>query len=173
MNRWGYFLAGYLRGFGAVASWGMVEILAIDPGTKTGIAYRDIAVGVTAFTRDFSGLTGNYAALAVNYENFLARIITEHEPQDIVFERPFFSPKTPTAGKLLHGLAWEIEKMGFKHNIPVRSFAPISIKTHVTGNRFAKKHEVMQAIQDKGHKVRTSHEADAVALLLMVEDKHG
>lgn len=147
----------------------MVQILSIDPGKKTGVAYRDLAVGVTSFTRDFSELTGNYAALAVNYEYFLAKLFTEHEPENVVYEAPFFSPKTPTAGKLLHGLAWEIEKMAFKRNVPVKSVAPISIKSFITKNRFAKKDEVMAAVRDRGHVVRDTHQADAVALLLMQE----
>lgn len=146
-------------------------ILALDIATITGWARRT-EDGIIFGTRDFSAVNHDHAVLGRRFHWWLADLITEQgHPSGFVIERPFFMQRSPEAGILLHKLAHEAHRVAEAHDLPRWEYTPGEIKRHVTGKYRAKKHEVMKAIRELGHKIRDENQADAVALLLLHEDR--
>lgn len=135
---------------------------------RTGFAYREN--GIVQFgTRDFSEFNSDYGLLALRFEGWLERIFTAIEPAYLAMERPFLNPNTPRSGELLLGMVWEGGKMAYKRKVPYSKHIPQTIKKFITGNGRAKKPEVTAAVRALGHAVTDDNQADAVALLLMME----
>lgn len=143
-----------------------MRTLALDISLKTGWACG--AEGNLTFgTRDFSGLSGDYAVVGRRFAAWLNELLTKFEPGDLVIERPFL--RNEGVSYLLGGMAWEAHRAAEIRNIPRKDYAPVSIKKFITGNARAKKTEVMEAVRGRGYAIMDDHQADAVALLLLHE----
>jgi len=141
-------------------------LLSLDISLNTGWACG--AKGNLTFgTRDFNGVSGDYAVLGRRFRAWLNGLLTEKEPTDLVIEKPFLRHQGPSY--LLTGLVWEAHRAAELRNIPRHEIRPISIKKFITGNGRAKKPEVMAAVRGKGYPITNDHEADAVAMLLLHE----
>lgn len=144
-------------------------ILALDISLSTGYAYRqdgNIIVG----TRCFRDLSKDNAVRGRRFRQWLAELMTEIDPSQLVIERPvYFAGGRGGATTLLHGLAWEAHRAAELRGIPRFDHAPISIKKFITGSGRASKSDVMRSVLDRGIHIKNDNEADAVALLLLQE----
>jgi len=146
-------------------------LLSLDIATVTGWAFRiddDIIYG----THDFTAVNHDHAVLGRRFHWWVADLITEHgHPKEMVIERPFYMQRSPQAGILLHKLCHEAERVAEIHDIPRKYYEPTTIKKFITGSGRATKTQVMDAVKALGHDIKTEHEADAVALLLLRESE--
>lgn len=146
-------------------------ILALDISLYTGWAAGrggDVAFG----SRDFSSRNHDYAVVGRRFHEWVADLITEHEPTVLVIERPFFAPGlTQASRRLLSGMVWEAHRVAEIREVKREEYSPSTIKKHITGNGRAGKDDVMRAVQALGHKISNDHEADAVAMLLCHENR--
>ncbi len=142
-------------------------ILALDISLNVGWALGTEG-NLTFGTRTFQAYSHNPALCGRHFRRWMMEFVTEHEPTDIIIERPFFRGVNSW---LLSGLAWEVWRVAELRNLPMKDYHATSIKKHVTGSGRAKKPEVMKAIRERGYKITNDHEADAVGLLLLHESK--
>lgn len=145
----------------------MPSLLAIDPSTSTGFAY------VGSF--DPSG--------AVHYGTWVLR---QHEGQRLIefrgrldalhmaekferigYETPFVG-RFPAAARSLYHLEGAILSWAAAHDLPCDGYTPREIKRAVaTGG--ASKERVIQRVQWLGFHPQNDHEADAIALLRLMQ----
>lgn len=83
-----------------------------------------------------------------------------------IFEAPIMGPKGITARRKLMGLAWHTEFICHERRIEVREANIQKIKMFTTGMGNATKGQMVNAIEQFGHKVNSHDEADAIACRL-------
>jgi len=146
-------------------------ILSLDIARVTGWARRT-EEGIIFGTHSFDHLKRDHAFIGRRLHWWLVDLIIEQgKPSEIVIEKPFFNRKFPLAGILLHKLCHEVHRVAELQGIPRTEYEPKVIKKFITGNGGATKSEVMEAVKALGHNIITEHDADAVALLLLHEEK--
>ena len=144
-------------------------ILALDISQKsTGFAYGT-SQNLDFGTRCFDGVSGDLAYLGRCFRGWVAGLMTEHEPEIVVIERPFL--RNESTSYLLGGMVWEAHRAAEIRNIEREMYAPITIKKFITGSGKSEKSEIVKAVRERGYPVTNDDEADAVALLLLHEDR--
>ncbi len=120
------------------------RILGIDPGTREmGLAlleghdlvYHDVHV--------FLHRESPHTILKEGRATIL-RLIRDFTPDVLTFEKTFFANNRNAA--LLNVLSDEIRAVAKRKRIPVRAYAPSTVKKRVTGNGRASKGEVAQVV---------------------------
>ena len=144
-----------------------MTVLAIDPGVDfTGVACKKDGY---AFVKTLSGEGFGVGRLVSMVEEIMA-VITFEKPEVIVVEDYGFGGKffNVEVAELVGSLKYCIRMTGLK--CTVTALAPNTVKRVVTGNGRAKKPEVMKAVAAivPGVRVKTDHEADALALLIVM-----
>lgn len=144
-------------------------ILTFDTSLSLGWASNQSG-GVVHGTALFHNYTFDHAVLGRNLRDYANVRIEETKPDVIVIEAPFFHPKHPGPARLLNGLVWEIHRAAELYGLPRYEYTPNELKKHTTGNGWAKKAEMIEAVKKLGYKPNNDNEADAIALLLMHQD---
>ncbi len=120
------------------------RILAIDPGTRLmGVAVLDhgdlVYHGVETL-----GRAGSPHERLREGRRIVSRMLRDFRPGVLALEKTFFAKSRNTA--LLNVFADEIQALGRKRKLSVVSFAPSTVKKHVTGDGQATKAEVARAV---------------------------
>ena len=156
--------------------FGVMNILALDLGTKTGWAMMQ-NFAVTSDTTTASGSlcfvtnrTAGYGIRFLNFHNWLVGMFQKYKIDLVVFEDVKNHVGVYAAhayGGFLAGLTAVCEE----NNVSYQGFGVKTIKKFITGNGNANKQDVIDAIHTKGYKPVDDNEADALALLLLAESE--
>lgn len=106
-------------------------------------------------------------AFLSEFELWLAGVLTEVEPEMVIFESPApagFNSLSSIRKTL--GLAGVTEMVCYRRNIEAREIAPASVKKGLSGNGRAKKPEMMAAARAYGIDPKFHDEADAFGIWL-------
>ena len=138
-----------------------MKILAIDPATLTGwaVSYPSSTLSGVA---DFGAHRGNRPMIFEAFDLWLADMVTEHEPEMLVFETPIHRGSGSRTG---FGLAAIIELIAARRGLFVAEVNLVTIKRHGTGNARAEKAAMVSAARARGWAPATDDEADALWLL--------
>jgi Holliday junction resolvasome RuvABC endonuclease subunit len=139
-------------------------MLAVDIGTKTGLAIKSQQGGITVSTLKLKvPKTGEPHYL--KYAEDLEKIFLKHKIEMVFFEQVMRHVGTFAAhryGGLGAILCMVSQKLNVKKFIGVHC---TTIKKHITGSGKASKEDVQQAVLNKFQLKCTFDEADALALL--------
>lgn len=142
-----------------------LKILTFDLGTKCGWASLDenevINSGVLNCKPD--GIPINSGVRFLNFENFLNH--TFESPIDKVYFEIVRRHMGVYAAHIYGGFWAMLTKWCDAREIPYEGVAVGTIKKHVTGKGNAKKPQVIEAIEARGHQPEDDNEADALAIL--------
>lgn len=138
-------------------------MLAIDPGISTGIAFGGPAGPVQFFTWALKGRDG---ARLFHLTRLLDDLYDRYIIERIAFEQPFSGRYAATIIALSE-IVGAIKEWAERKGIPCAGYSPREIKCAVaTGG--AGKATIIQRVHWLGHKAADDHQADAVALLLLM-----
>jgi Holliday junction resolvasome RuvABC endonuclease subunit len=141
----------------------MPALLALDPGTCTGwaVGRADGSVGFGTWT--LRGLRGARSLdLRYQLDAMLAREQFERVGYEAVWQGPHVN-----AVASLRWLEGEIQSWAENRRLPYAAYTPREIKASVAGGR-ATKERMVQVVRWLGYPVADDHQADAVALLLLM-----
>jgi crossover junction endodeoxyribonuclease RuvC len=152
------------------------SILTLDLGTKTGWAraiddpwWKKTWGEYTYGTVDFSTKRLDGGGMRyLNFNRWLEYMNLSNKINEIYFEEVLGHKGTVAAhvyGGFLGGLMSWCEK----YKIPYQGVPVSTIKKHITGKGNASKQMVIDAVKAKGYDVQDDNQADAMALLLYVE----
>lgn len=142
--------------------------LCLDLGTKTGWAIRVSGV-VASGTNDLK--PGRFDGGGMRYLRFLgwlSSMKTKHGMTAVAFEEVRRHAGTDAA-HVYGGLMAMLTSYCEEHDIPYQGIPVGTIKKSATGKGNAGKSEVIAAMQRAGFAPKDDNEADALALLLCVE----
>lgn len=100
-------------------------------------------------------------------EAWITRMLAEHRPDGLIYEKPVLPAKThPETVLRLNGLAVIVLMAATRAGIAwVRCAQPSAVKRHICGNGGPGKENVQAALRARGWRFETDDEADALALL--------
>lgn len=129
-------------------------ILAIDPGTRTGIAIGDSRANPDSFAILLAApITGAPEDRAATLAARLIELIREHKPELIAIEA-FLPPHKQLAmapaviSLMLHGAVAAISGL---YKIPLISIAPATWRKHFLGKSPKGRFEIKSAVIDRAH----------------------
>lgn len=148
-----------------------MKVFALDPSSQMGYAFRKDDGEIRCGTRDFSNHMYDHAVLGRRVHLWLSEMLDIVRPTHVAYEQPFIGQIKSSL--FLVGLEWEINRVAELRKLERLNEAPVSIKKFITGNGNASKEDVIEAITKRNIKAYDDHQADAAALLLMMESKLG
>ena len=145
-----------------------MKILALDVAASTGWAHSE-GDDVT-MVYGLWKLYGDHGAKLRQLYGFVRESIDRYETEIIAVEASFFHQKhRANAVKKIQQLA-PIQMVGSVMRIPVKEYAPATIKKFITGNGQASKSEVMDALARRyGMDITDDNVADAIGVLKVAE----
>lgn len=142
----------------------MTALLALDIGVHTGVAVRRADGGKVWRTWSLVGAGG------VRLDKVYSRLSILHEAENferVGYEAPFGGPNFVAVRALCHFeaviLLWTTHV-----GIPCAGYTPSEVKRAVASGR-ADKRRMIERVRLLGYAVEDDHQADAVALLLLLE----
>jgi crossover junction endodeoxyribonuclease RuvC len=149
----------------------MPRILAFDTGTTSG-ACADTSTGApTFFTWHGARWSspGEFGARLHHFDVWVSDLIALTKPERIVFEAPLVIRgdnvhTNADTVRLLYALAGEVERIAYRHDLPVDEENVQRVKKIFAGSGRAKKADVLFRCRQLGWSVKNEHEADAAAL---------
>jgi Holliday junction resolvasome RuvABC endonuclease subunit len=108
----------------------------------------------------------------------LARVIVEHDPQ-VIYAEAMSHPRDARAAAML-SMSWGVvAAVALRFGIPIAAAGPMPLKAALTGNKVAKKDEMIAAVRAQYPEVEWprrsdlhEHQADAVAAIHFFVAKH-
>ncbi|HWA22299.1 MAG TPA: hypothetical protein VG735_07895 [Caulobacterales bacterium] len=144
-----------------------MKILALDPGTVTGVAYaRAGHMPYLDTWRLPEGQGAEVGAFFAEFERLLTSAIIEGQPDILVFEAPFVGPKllsNMNACRRVIGLPCVIELIAHKMKLEVAECNLMTVRSHFVGKGRCDKHETIAACRRAGVTPADDHQADAFA----------
>lgn len=137
--------------------------LAIDPGSSTGWALWRPS-GFVAFGT--WKLTGNGGDRSLSLRDHLSAMLSREEFAELGYEEPYQSGFKNAVRSLYH-LEGEIQSFCRFNRIPFFAYSPREIKASIAGGR-ATKDRMINVVRWLGYPVADDHQADAMALLLLM-----
>lgn len=120
------------------------KVLSIDPGTKhLGVAFFEEKDLLYHGVKIIKHLKSPHETLREG-KKVILRLITDFEPDVLVVEKTFFSNNRNSA--LLNVFADEIQAVGKRKGLIVKSFAANTVRKQICGNGSASKDEVARVI---------------------------
>ena len=142
----------------------MMNILAIDPGKKTGWAL--LKDGQTeSGVQDFSLKRGESQGMVfVRFNDWLRKMIAHHLPEVIVYEAPHH--RGGAATQLLYGMTTRIQERCDLCNIQYTSIHSAALKKYATGKGNSPKDLMLVLAREKwGKDVIDDNQADALWMM--------
>ncbi|OJU44305.1 MAG: hypothetical protein BGN96_01660 [Bacteroidales bacterium 45-6] len=138
-----------------------MNILSLDQAAKTGYAIyhngRIIASGTWKLPAKHKHLW---------YTRKLQETVKKYDITAIVAESGFFDCNRPRAATSLWELNGILQLVNGQNNMkPITYVEPDQLKKSTTGNRWAKKAEMIEAVKFLGYNPDTDDEADAIAIM--------
>lgn len=141
-------------------------VLALDLGTTTGFATRDLSGNITSGTASFK--TGRFEGGGMPYLRF-KRWLTDFKQTlgtiDAVYFEEVRAHKGVDAAHKYGGFVAHLTSWCEHHGIPYSGIPVGTIKKHITGKGNAPKESVITAVKNKGFTPIDDNEADSLALL--------
>lgn len=161
------------------------RILALDLGTKTGWAvnyelYVNNPSPFSSGMKDFS--TKRFDGAGMRYfkfqewldiflkNDFLSSKVISHPVEQVYFEEVLGHTGT-AAAHVYGGFLATLMSWCEKHKIPYEGVPVKTIKKFITGKGNSDKNAVIESVIKRGYEVDNHDEADAIALLLCVEQR--
>jgi len=120
------------------------KVLAIDPGTKhLGVAFFEGKNLIYHGVKIIKHLKSPQETLQEG-KRVILRMITDFKPDVLVVEKTFFSNNRNSA--LLNVFSDEIQSVGKRKGLVVKSFAANTVRKQICGNGAASKDEVAKVI---------------------------
>lgn len=148
-------------------------LLALDLGTDTGWALRRGTGAVDYGTVSFSPARSDRDGLRfLRFRSWLhdlkRRLDVSGETLELIrYERVDFVRPGQVYAAHVYGAMWgTLTAWAEHHGIPYQGVAVSTLKKAVTGHGFSPKDAIIREIRRRGFDVQTSHEADALGLLL-------
>ncbi len=150
-------------------------ILALDLGTTTGWALRDLAGNTTHGFVSFKPQRFEGGGMRfLRFKRWLAEIKGSTERGiDAVYFEEVRRHLGVDAAHIYGGLLATLTSWCEHHQIPYEGVPVGTIKRHVSGKGNASKEEVIQAVGRLGFHVTDDNEADAIALLRLAAEMDG
>ena len=148
-------------------------ILALDLATSTGWAARTEDGGLESGTVNFKPKRGESDGMRyVRFRSWLNTILDVVKPSLVVYEAPHH--RGGAATMVLVGLETRVHEVCATRNIEYTNVKTSTLKKHATGKGNASKAEMMASAETVlGRPPINDDEADAVCVLVWVEDEHG
>lgn len=141
-------------------------ILALDLGTKTGVAYG--APGARPRLETWvmpAGGGRDVGAFAMAFEERVDSMLAHQGVSLVIFEAPYINPY-PDQMRRAYGMAWAVERLAHTHAIECAEVITGTLKKTFAGNGRAKKSDMILAAKRRGFEPANDHEADAAACWL-------
>lgn len=141
--------------------------LALDLATRVGFCHGRGDILPVVGSHQLCAQANEIGAFLCEFEAWLARRMSELEPQVVIFESPAPAGFNSLASiRKTLGLAGVTEMVCHRRNIPVREVAPATVKKALTGDGRAKKPAMMAAAKAWGLAPQFHDEADAFGVWL-------
>lgn len=147
-----------------------MTIIALDISLNVGYAIGDGTPENTLIgTTEFHRWKDDIAVLGRKFSGWLGDTIGLYNPEALVIEKTIHhaTKLNYRTTQILNGLAWEAHREAEFCDMPRFEYAPATVKKSLTGTGRADKKAMIKAAREKGFRIETDHEADAVALLLL------
>lgn len=144
----------------------MSIIMALDLGTTTGWAIREVQGNITSGTASFK--TGRFEGGGMpflRFKHWLTDLKNTLGVIDAVYFEEVRAHKGVDAAHKYGGFVAHLTAWCEHHQIPYSGIAVGTIKKHITGKGNAPKESVIMAIKNKGFAPVDDNEADSLALL--------
>ena len=153
-------------------SFGLPTILALDLGSQTGWAMRQLDSGIISGTMSFhpSRFEGGGMCF-VRFKGWLDEIQEYSGPIGIVHFEEVRRHLGTTAGHVYGGFLACLTSWCEARNIPYQGVPVGTIKKHATGKGNAGKEAIIKAMRKKGHHPADDNEADSLAILYWALDQ--
>ena len=138
-------------------------VLGIDTGVQhLGMALLETRINGISVIYEYN--VKSYSTAHIDITDFFL----EAAPNIIVYEKPFFSPKTYANNIRTLEVIGILKLIAEQLNIPIEGIAPTTIKKQFTGNGRASKQDVIDAVRlrfnFRDDCELSTHEADACAV---------
>lgn len=144
----------------------MKNILALDLGTKTGVAVytkhnKSIKSNTQCFkTTRFESSDRRF----IKFKTYINSLRQLYEIEEVYFEE-VRRHRGVDAAHMYGGWKATLTAWCLENDISYQGVPVGTIKKHATGNGRASKEEMIEAMVKRGHSVKDDNEADALALL--------
>lgn len=148
-----------------------LQILALDPATKTGWAHSCGAGGVWDLKskRDESG-----GMRLIRFRSKLSEVRTLAKIELLVYEAARHGAPKMQGALVVHAELQSVIKTWCEDNeIPYKGYSPTEIKKHATGKGNAPKKVMVETAKDKWSNVVDDNHADALWLLDLATREYG
>lgn len=141
----------------------MKNILALDLGTTTGVAYLD-KNKIKSHTQNFKAT--RFQSADRRFFNFRKHLCQLNlDSNTVIYFEEVRRHIGVDAAHCYGGFKATLTMFCEDYGIPYQGVAVGTIKKFITGKGNASKQQVIQAVQDRGHNPKDDNEADAIALL--------
>lgn len=137
-------------------------ILAIDPATQLGWAFRNAKGTIKHGTESFHN--NQWDGAGVRYLKFNAWLEDQPRPELIVYEEVHGHTGT-FASHIYGGWVSTLQSFGERYEIPYTSVGVRTVKKFWTGHGNANKSEMIRACRERGFNPQDDNAADALAIL--------
>ena len=144
----------------------MSIIMALDLGTTTGWAIREVQGNITSGTASFK--TGRFEGGGMpflRFKHWLTDLKNTLGVIDAVYFEEVRAHKGVDAAHKYGGFVAHLTAWCEHHGIPYSGISVGTIKKHITGKGNAPKESVIAAVKNKGFAPVDDNEADSLALL--------
>jgi Holliday junction resolvasome RuvABC endonuclease subunit len=148
----------------------MMNILALDLGTKTGWALICNGLVMSGMLSFATNRTAGYGVRFLNFRNWLLEMLRKHGVDQVVFE-DVRAHAGVFAAHVYGGFMAELASVCEELHVLYQGFGVKTIKKFITGSGNAGKQDIINALQNKGYRPIDDNEADALALLLLAESE--
>ena len=144
----------------------MSIIMALDLGTTTGWAIREVQGNITSGTASFK--TGRFEGGGMpflRFKHWLTDLKATLGNIDAIYFEEVRAHKGVDAAHKYGGFVAHLTAWCEHHGIPYSGISVGTIKKHITGKGNAPKESVIAAVKNKGFAPVDDNEADSLALL--------
>ena len=140
------------------------DILGIDLGASWAYCYgpRDMSHGFNVIPNDI----GNGRAYCM-FRDGIVRLINKRKPDFIAVEQPFinYRKQQPQQVRRWHSYCAMLEMLAYTFGLPLKEYAPSTIKLHFVGHGFAEKFLIGMECERRGWFPQNADVADAMATM--------
>lgn len=142
-----------------------MKLITLDLASRTGWTAGPIDCPPVWGHFELSGSGRCFGRRMWLFESWLHRMIDEHEPDELVYEKPIIGRGTTLESRYITiGLATHTEKVCYEHGVRYLWVDNKTAKKEFSGSGNATKDDMIAAARVRGFKVLVHDEADALAV---------
>lgn len=146
-----------------------MTLLALDLGTKTGVAYGEVGIPAARVVSETWALPSGGREDVGPFMSAFEQALSDRLMRGVtvlVYEAPFLGGKLANSmhtARRIMGLPAICEMLAYRRGIPCFECVIPTVRSHFADHGRADKEQVMRSARRRGFTIANHHEADAVA----------